>query len=198
MSKHLAHHHPEWYRIKEVEPGAFAVEVRTDKLPIPPDSFFADWFDFELIGRTVTFRFGKMAAFKRQIRAVLEVAVSLAQIRHMAQSLAGDFRQTLDRFMEKEGARVEQPTIDQVDDPKAHSVVASFTSVAFSDSDAEITFYRFPPTEGAKLLRSKGNIENLTIIPVVRIDTTTSVLLRFAEALQDLLGKAEELGVKSS
>jgi hypothetical protein len=180
-------------RLMTLEDGSQTIEVLLNELPPPGDAYLADWFHASIAGRTCTFNFGKTSVRGDSLVTVLSLMLPLAQMKGLSETLVvprergTTFVGLLEELVKKhEGAAPPALGVQQAvtDRTKEHALAANFAVLGYNDSDATICFYRIPPNFD---LRKMGadRLDRVQVIPVVRVDTSASILLEFARRVTE-------------
>ncbi len=180
-------------RLMSLEDGSQTIEVLLNELPPPGDAYLADWFHASITGRTCTFNFGKTSVRGDTLVTVLSLMLPLAQMKGLADTLivarerGATFVGLLEEMVKSHGAADPTPLgVHQAvtERTKEHSLAANFAVLGYNDSDATVCFYRIPPNFD---LRKMGpdRLDRVQVIPVVRIDTSASILLEFARRVTE-------------
>lgn len=174
-----------------------ALEINLAAVPDPADSYFADYLDVFVRDRMCTFDFGKRNSGNTALRSRLEVMVSMNFLPDIAKSIRPAFLDKIRAHAKANDFRPgAPPPSTEAPDSKQHTMAANFALLAYSDADASIAFYRLPPT--VHIWIAKKDLDRIHIEPVVRVDTTTSILLSFCEAVDRLSAEAVETKAKET
>lgn len=173
-------------RLVQLKDGKQTVEIRLDALEPPNDAYHADWYESALSDRMAHFVFGKLSITKQHLVTVLDVAVPQIALGPLSETILkdrdekADFLEGLENFAKdfslSVGSHRSASTGLVTSVTKEHSVAANFALLGYSDNDAAVTFYRLPPTFNLARIQAE-DLERVKVHPVVRIDTTASILL---------------------
>lgn len=174
------------------------VEIRLADLPPPADQYFADRYHAEREGELCYFRFGKIDVRRKVLSTVLELVSTVEAVRQVARTFAtstapdgktkGDFLLQLRNAMSERKA-VEQPEDKEfisriTDHTKQHSLSASIAVAAYADDAGVLSFYRVPV--------SSHRATEVPVIPVVRIDTTLTLLCSYCRDVVEFAQQGEQ------